>query len=162
MKKPFFPLFGVAMALVMVLSLGTVALASNPGAVWTTDAAGNPVNQNIFQLKTDVYLNGGPHSEGGDGLPDGDYYVKVTSPSGQILGTSLGLSNQTPVHVTDGDFDQVYQLWLIVSDGTHQYGYNDTPNNGNEYKVWISQSPTFPGGATKTDNFKVLTRGCGE
>jgi hypothetical protein len=53
-----------------------------------------------------------------------------------------------------------YQLASIViraSDSTA--GYDDTTNNGGEYKVWVSTSPTFDNDLTKTDNFKVKASG---
>jgi len=84
------------------------------------------------------------------------YYVQVTAPGGGILGTSVGSSTPTPVHVTDGSFDHLYQLWSLVyksSDSTQ--GYDDTTNPGGVYKVWVSQDATFPNNLSKTDNFKV-------
>ena len=95
---------------------------------------------------------------GAAGLPDGDYYIQVTEPNGTLLGTSVGSTNPTPVHVAGGDFQVCYQLANVVylpNDLTTK-GYNDTSNPGGEYKVWVSADATFPGGSTKTDNFKVL------
>jgi len=40
-------------------------------------------------------------------------------------------------------------------------GYNDTPNDGGEYKVWVSSVATFDNDSTKTDNFKVREGGGG-
>ncbi|HEX7041897.1 MAG TPA: hypothetical protein VF189_01475, partial [Patescibacteria group bacterium] len=126
------------------------------GATFTTDVVCNGTNVNLFSDKDSVYLDGGPMHGGAAGLTDGYYYVQVTEPNGTLLGTSIGSSNSTPVHVTNGNFDQCYQLSAILiknSDGTQ--GYDTTTNNGKEYKVWVSESSTFPGGSTKTDNFKV-------
>ena len=139
----------------------TFAAAPMPGAIWTTDSTGTVVNQNIYDYKTDVYLNGGPKSSGSPGLPDGYYYVKVTAPNGQILGSSVGGSYGavTTVQVINGRFIQIYQLWTIVRSASSEFenqGYNDTPNPGNEYKVWLSQDPDFANSSSKTDNFKVL------
>ena len=123
------------------------------GAIFTTDNTCTGVNLNIYDAKKDVYLDGGPEG-GGPGLPDGDYYVQVTAPGGDVLGTSVGSGNPTPVHVTNGDFDACYQLWAILfkaSDGTQGYDY--TTNNGEEYKVWVSPDSGFID--QKTDNFKV-------
>jgi hypothetical protein len=36
-----------------------------------------------------------------------------------------------------------------------QPGYCTTDNPGGEYKVWVSQVPTFDSNSSKTDNFKV-------
>jgi hypothetical protein len=126
---------------------------SNTGAIWTTDVACGGVDLNVgYQSKTDVYLNGGPNGNG-QGLADGFYWVKVESPSG----TLLGISTSADVHVTGGHLDHCYQLWSVVSQppALSAVGYLDTDNSGGEYKVTISQESDFPGGTTKSDNFKV-------
>jgi hypothetical protein len=126
------------------------------GAIFTTNSTCTGTNVNIFEDKDDVYLNGGPAHPGAAGLPDGNYYVKVTEPNGTLLGTSVGSANQTPVHVTSGEFDLCYQLSAILikaSDSTP--GYDDTGNSGGEYKVWVSTVDTFANDSSKTDNFKV-------
>ncbi len=118
----------------------------------------NDTNKNIFESKPDVYLDGGPRRIGSAGLPDGNYYVKVTDPSGAVLLGSMTAAQflAAPVVVEAGSFKVCYQLLAIVTqpDGT-TVGYLDTPNNGLEYKVWVSQDPTFPEYKSKTDNFKV-------
>src|SRR5512134_966486 len=150
-------------ALVVALAVGVaVAAAPLPGAIFTTDVGGS-VNINIYDSKEAVYLNGGPAHPGAAGLPDGYYYVQVTTPDGDLLGTSVGCTTETPVHVTDGEFDEVYQLWAIVckaSDDTQ--GYDDTTNPGGEYKVWVSTVGTFDNNSSKTDNFKVDLEGSSE
>ena len=162
MKRVFSALLVVVMALALFLSVSPVAFAASmPGAIWTTDSTGARINQNIYDSKLDVYLNGGPKSSKAPGLPDGYYYVKVTAPNGQILGSSVGgsIGAVTTVRVVNGRFVQIYQLWTIVrsvSSGFQNQGYNNTPNPGNEYKVWLSQDPNFANSSSKTDNFKVL------
>jgi hypothetical protein len=166
MKKVLTYVLPLIMAAAMVLSTSMVALAAPmPGAIWTTNPTGTTVNQNTYAYKTDVYLNGGPKSIGIPGLPDGYYYVKVTSPNGQILGSSVGGTDGavTTVQVTNGRFVTRYQLWTIVrsaGSGFANQGYDNTPNPGNEYKVWLSLDPNFSNSASKTDNFKVLNPGC--
>jgi hypothetical protein len=94
-------------------------------------------------------------------LPDGEYYVQVTAPNGTLLGTSIGAADETPVVVSAGEFATCYQLQAIVikaSDLTA--GYDNTPNAGGEYKVWVSSASDFSGGSTKTDNFKVKEVTC--
>lgn len=131
--------------LVIGLRLVPVVWAAG-GAVWTTDASGNQVNQNIYAAKQDVYLNGGPNSSGGGatGLADGNYFVKVTEPNGTLLGSSG--SNTVPV------VEGVFSL-ISLYDLTH---FADTTNPGGEYKVWVSLDSSFPNNDSKTDNFKVL------
>ena len=145
---------GLAALSTVALVAGAIAAPPISGAIFTTDV-NNTVNENIYDDKLDVYLNGGPSKPGAAGLPDGYYFVQVTDPSGQtILGTSVGTANETPIHVTDGEFDENYQLWSIVSINGVQ-GYDDTPNNGGEYKVHVSSVSDFENNSTKTDNFKV-------
>jgi hypothetical protein len=132
------------------------------GAVFTTDSTCTGVDLNIYGSKDDVYIDGGPSHPGAAGLPDGEYYVQVPEPDGTVLGTSIGTSDETPVSVTNGDFDACYQLSAILlkaSDGTT--GYDGTSNPGGEYKVWVSNDPDFANDSTKTDNFKVKSSGGG-
>ncbi len=150
----------IAVSLVVSLLIATVlpvlAAPPLPGAIFTTDGTCTGVNINLFDSKDEVYLDGGPAHPGAAGLPDGYYYVQVTEPGGTLLGTSVGSGNETPVHVTDGEFDECYQLSAILikaSDGTP--GYDDTSNPGGEYKAWVSNEASFTNNSTKTDNFKV-------
>lgn len=152
--------FIVSMALCLVFA-GTVVrsvFAGQPisGAVFTTESICNGTNLNIFTSKDAVYLDGGPEHQGAAGLPDGSYYVKVTTPNGNLLGTSIGSGNDAPVHVTNGSFDKCYQLSaILIKNSDHTVGYDTTTNNGGEYKVWASTTDSFDNDATKTDNFKV-------
>jgi hypothetical protein len=154
-----------AIALVCVVAGISSALATTPvsGAIFTTDSACNGTNINIYGDKADVYLNGGPARDGAAGLPDGYYYVQITEPNGTLLGTSVGTANETPVHVTNGEFDQCYQLFSILHKASDAgvpplptNGYDTTGNPGGEYKVWVSTDSSFTNSETKTDNFKVI------
>ncbi len=148
-----------------VVAVGVVssAFAQLPGAIFTTDSTCSGVDLNIYTSKLDVHIDGGPSHPGAASLPDGSYYVQVTDPSGAVLlGTSIGTGDPKPFVVANGAPLDCYQLWAIVikgSDGTQ--GYDDTPNNGNEYKVWVSTDPTFTNSSTKTDNFKAFLSGGG-
>src|SRR5215813_4287007 len=126
-----------------------------PGAIFTTDSSCTEVNQNIFDNKEDVYVDGGPAHPGAAGLPDGSYCVQVTDPSGQ---TVLGKSDPGAVTVVGGEFVQCYQLSSILKTGSSGFtvpGYDDTPNPGGEYKVWVSTDCNFDNNSSKTDNFQV-------
>jgi len=169
--KPVFPsklrltAIGSMIALACMVAGVGASLADAPvsGAIFTTDSTCAGTNVNIYGDKADVYLDGGPAHPGAAGLPDGSYYVQITAPDGTQLGTSVGSGNETPVQVTGGEFDACYQLAAILiktSDATA--GYDDTPNPGGEYKVWVSTEPTFTNSQTKTDNFKVKDEGEGE
>ena len=158
-------LVAVGFALALACVVGSVAaLGATPisGAIFTTDEACEGTDLNIYGSKDAVYLDGGPAHEGAAGLPDGYYYVQVTEPDGTLLGTSVDTEDETPVHVTGGEFDGCYQLSAILhkaSDvGSPPFpidGYDTTSNPGGEYKAWISTQSTFPNDETKTDNFKV-------
>jgi len=139
-----------------------IATAGEPmsGAVFTTDSACTGVDLNLYAEKDDVYIDGGPHHEGAAGLPEGEYYVQVTEPNGDLLGTSIGSADETPVTVVGGEFVTCYQLSAILlkaSDSTQ--GYDDTGNPGGVYKVWVCTQDDFSPSSCKTDNFKVKTDG---
>lgn len=138
------------------------ASSSGPlvGAIFTTGAACTGTNVNIFAVKNQVYLDGGPSHPGAAGLPNGYYAVRVTDPSGStLLGTTVGSADDAPVQVVNGEFASCYRLSAILVRGSNgQPGYDDTPNGGGEYKVWISNGSDFV--VSKTDNFKVKSTEC--
>src|SRR5215471_8516216 len=126
-----------------------------PGAIFTTDSSCTEVNQNIYDNKADVYIDGGPAHPGAAGLPDGSYCVQVTDPSGQ---TVLGISDPAAVTVANGEFVQCYQLTSILKTASSNFtvpGFDDTPNPGGEYKVWVSTDCNFNNNTSKTDNFQL-------
>jgi hypothetical protein len=156
MKKKLLRIMVLTVVLVLSLAIAAPALATTPmpGAIWTTNSLGVKVDQNLYAAKTDVYLNGGPASSSAPGLPAGNYYVKVTTPGGTMLGKSLTAS----VAVGASGRINIVQLWSLVyrtSTGYTVLGYDNTTSNGGEYKVWVSQTNTFPDCSSKTDTFKV-------
>jgi len=145
-----------AAAVLALLFAANTTLRANPlpGAIYTTDVGCNGVDLNIYGSKADVYLNGGPNHAGA--LPNGSYYVKVTNPSGSLLlGTSIGSGNDTPFVVTGGLANCIQLTAVLIKASDSTPGYDDTDNNGGEYKAWVSTDPTFPDNSSKTDNFKV-------
>jgi hypothetical protein len=147
------------------------------GAIYTTKGDGSLVNGNVYDSKDQVYLNGGPPPNApcsAAGLPDGEYYFQVTDPSGTVL-----LSNdpigERKVRVTGGVFTQYLGTTHAVGTGrcpgaisVALFPYDDTPNPGGEYKVWLTRvedyDPTqgvfgFLPAKSKTDNFKVRMAG---
>lgn len=128
------------------------------GAVFTTNEQCLTVNANIYEAKSAVYLDGGPANNQTPGLPSKtSFYVQVTEPDGTVLGSSVyNTGSKTPL-TTDANGIVVgcLQLQQIVSLANGTPGFADTSNNGGEYKVWISTSPTFDNRFSKTDNFKV-------
>ncbi len=155
-----------------------------PGAIFTTDITGARVNQNLYSAKcgpNGVYLDGGPGPNApatAAGLPNGDYYFQVTDPSGKTL-LSTDIVADRIVTVSGGLF--VSSIHPNFPDTGGSGGvtvelcpFNDTPNNGGVYKVWVTPVADFVGdpgsvdftcghgcfhgfipAASKVDNFKV-------
>jgi hypothetical protein len=184
------PLRWLAVAAVAALPLGMAvapaAASGVSGAIFTTLADGSEVNANIYASKADVYLDGGPGPgapQTAAGLPDGVYVFMVTDPSGKTLLstdpaqcrqftvtggiiTSTAPSPASCAHVTGVSVDHGATTIQLLP-------YNDTPNNGDEYKVWATPvgdyacpltvvdcsaqgaKHGFIPGDSKTDNFKV-------
>jgi hypothetical protein len=175
-----------ALLSVAVILLAAPANAQLSGAIFTTVANGTEVNFNIYGDKNDVYLDGGPGPgapQTAAGLPDGVYVFQVTDPSGKTL-LSTDIAACRRFRVSSGIITM-----LIVASPTcgaaHQTGvdadhgavtvqlmpYNNTPNNGGEYKAWAtpvgnytcpltavdcgSDTHGFVNRYSKTDNFKV-------
>lgn len=172
----------------MVFALGLAASAANAdaisGAIFTSTADGATVNGNIYDAKEDVYLNGGPVNVpgcNGGALEDGEYYFQVTDPSGAVLLSTDAIGNRR-FRVTGGEIstnlgapaahvDEIPNPAVSCGSLVIQLmPFNDTPNNGGVYKVWITRVSDFAffcglnpdcglagfvPGHTKTDNFKV-------
>ena len=149
------------------------------GAIYTSKPDGTSVNANLYENKADVYLNGGPNNypgcNGGD-LDDGDYYFQVTNPSGSVLLSQDGIEARKfrvaggGISENLGTHPSVAPVNSCGSLAIQLIPYADTPNNGGEYKVWITRTSDFAaacypsadcglggfkGGSIKTDNFKV-------
>jgi len=150
------------------------AVARLPGAIFTTLRDGTAVNANIYSDKADVYLDGGPKNPGDAALPEGDYVFEVTDPSGSVL-LSTDPSGCRMFHVDIGG-----RITAVLGGAcAHAWGndvvragnmtvqlmpYDDTPNNGGEYKVSVTPAEAYQSFGdfeprfTKTDNFKVLVQ----
>jgi hypothetical protein len=113
----------VAVATVMSLLVIRGVTAPLSGAVFTTTADGEIVNENVhYDSKIDVYLDGGPGPHApktAAGLPDGNYYFQVTDPSGAVL-LSEDPAKCREIRVKGGVIVQ------LVSIG-QTYGPNNTP-----------------------------------
>jgi len=158
------------------------ATAQISGSIFTSLDDGGNVNANLYDLKSDVYLNGGPQNEHSSGLPDGEYFYQVTSPNGVLLSSDpadcrlLMVSGEAVMGSINGPGGCAGHAngLLNPSNGsipTQLIPFDDTPNMGGEYKVWLipnnhsgcaaavdSTDPTvllFDNGCVKTDNFKV-------
>ncbi len=185
----------VCLALAVSASAVSAQTSSLPltGAIFTTLSDGSRVNANIFSAKCDglgVYLDGGPGPNAPQtaaGLPDGDYFFQVTDPSGKTLlstdpqkyrrfTVTAGIITSRVTPAVPGDHD----TGIDVDHGAvtvELCPFLDTPNNGGEYKVWVTRVSDFSGNPdivdngynpgffhgfipsrTKTDNFKVRAR----
>src|SRR5437773_3796168 len=182
----------LAVAVFVVVAFASLYAHAPSGAIFTTVVDGTEVNYNIYQAKEDVYLDGGPGPgapQTAAGLDDGTYVFQVTDPSGKtLLSTDPVACRQFTVsggiivstvplascgHVTGTDVDHGAITIQLMP-------YNDTPNPGGEYKVWVTLlddylcaadlsivdcGPKKQGAAhgfvprhTKTDNYKVQGR----
>jgi hypothetical protein len=177
-----------AAALPLALGVSTARAAAPSGAIFTTVADGSEVNFNIYPSKDAVYLDGGPGPgapQTAAGLDDGIYVFQVTDPSGKTLLstdpaecrqftvsagiiTSVAPSPSGCAHVTGLDVDHGAITVQLMP-------YNDTPNPGGEYKVWVTMVSDYACNSdlsqvdcaakgtkhgfvpadSKTDNFKV-------
>jgi hypothetical protein len=152
-------------ALVAGLVLAALLVTGGPpaqaqqvsGAIFTTLADGSEVNFNIYPNKEAVYLDGGPGPgapQDAAGLPDGTYVFQVTDPSGKtLLSTDPARCRQFTVsggiitgvvatgceHVTGLDQDHGATTVQLMP-------YLDTPNNGGEYKVLVTELSDFLAG----------------
>jgi hypothetical protein len=179
---------GAAIPLALLFS-APMSVAAGPsggqisGAIFTSDVTGVPVNLNHYQAKEDVYLNGGPGINapaGAAGLPAGTYTFQVTAPPGG--GKPFTLLSTDPLSCRQFTVDASGVIQNVTASGAcaHKTGisgenggitvqlfpYNDTPNNGGVYKVWVTPTSRldcdkyadrgcFVPRYSKTDNFKV-------
>jgi hypothetical protein len=194
--------FLCALCIALTVAACVPSYAGGPGlsgAIFTTLPDGSEVNFNIYSDKTLVYLDGGPPlgaPAGAAGLPgpgstvfgkviSGTYVFQVTDPSGKTLlstdapqcreftvdsnGVITGVTGPCPHNPGTNMFTQVGATTVEL------FPFDDTPNNGGEYKAWVTPieffgcSLTATGSArncgvgkfgftpadSKTDNFKV-------
>lgn len=145
------------------------------GAIYTSLAGGQTVNANNYASKDLVYLNGGPNNSqcNSGSLDAGEYYFQVTNPSGSVLLSSDDISERA--FTVAGGVISAYAGSHATAVNTGPCGgisiqlmpYDDTPNNGGVYKVWITRTNDyfpdkgtfgFISGHTKTDNFRTQDR----
>jgi hypothetical protein len=134
-----------------------VGAHQSSGAIFTTLPDGSAVNFNIYSSKDLVYLDGGPGQNApktAAGLDDGTYVFQVTDPSGKtLLSQDVAACRQVTVaggvitaslkpagcpvpHLTGVDVD-----WAATT--VQLMPYDDTPNNGGEYKAWVTYLEDF-------------------
>ncbi len=160
-----------------VLSAGMTSLAiahAPSGAIFTTLEDGSEVNFNQYPSKEAVYLDGGPGPgapQTAAGLDDGRYVFQVTNPSGRKL-LSTDPAGCRMFDVVDG---VIYDV--VAYDGcAHNTGfdidhgattvqlfpYDDTPNPGGVYKVWVVRLEDFLAGCEElgvTNGLEVVDAG---
>src|SRR5215216_1759053 len=173
-------LLALAMAVPFLTMSRKVAAEGFFGAIQTSKGDGTTVNQNLYDSKEDVYLNGGPQNANSAGLPPGDYYFQVTNPNGSTL---LSTDNASCRQVTVDSSGRIAGAAAAAGLCAHPNGtanaangslpvqlapFNDTDNNGGEYKAWLIRKTVntsiseadpkviiFDERDAKTDNFKV-------
>jgi hypothetical protein len=178
-NRNYLLVLGVTIISLLTMVLNTAAMAQQvSGAIFTTDAYSTFVNANVYDIKEDVYLNGGPRPNApctAAGLPDGDYYFQVTDPSGSQLLSMDGIGDRV-VTVSHGliiGYSGPHGIGMgkcVAFNGfnitVQLYPFKLTPNPGGEYKAWMTKvgdyditmtkgSFGFIPSKSKTDNFKV-------
>jgi len=150
---------GLVLAALLITGGSPAQAQQVSGAIFTTLADGSEVNFNIYPNKEAVYLDGGPGvgaPQDAAGLPDGTYVFQVTDPSGKtLLSTDPARCRQFTVsggiitgvvatgcqHLTGLDQDHGATTVQLMP-------YLDTPNNGGEYKVLVTEVSDFLAGCT--------------
>ncbi|MGH8245900.1 MAG: hypothetical protein ACREUU_05655, partial [Gammaproteobacteria bacterium] len=165
-RKTCTAFLAVSISLFLLISMLPVPRASAApplsGAIFTTNANGTRINQNHFNDKCEVYLDGGPGPSAPQwaaGLPDGDYYFQVTDPSGRTLLSTDPVANRQ-FRVTGGIISGLSGLGNHVTGTDVDHGgktiqlcpYLDTPNNGGVYKVWVTRIEDFVGNPNNVDS----------
>jgi len=174
---------GVVAAVIGVVLFGAVGVAQAQqffGSIFTTKSDGTLVNQNVFDLRSDVYLNGGPQNANSNGLPDGTYYYQVTDPNGaDLLSTDPAVCRQVTVlsgvvHGATGPCPHANGSTNPTTGAipVQLVPFDFTTNGGGEYKVWLIRQTAdtsidpnddtvllFKRSDAKTDNFKVKETG---
>lgn len=165
----------MAQVFVLVVALCVAAGTANAQAVYTSLADGTTVNANLYNSKEDVYLNGGPQNPNGSGFPTGFYYFVVTDPSGAVELSTDNLNCRIAWVSPNGVVSGVNagtnpgNTGCLHPEGSYNPNnlstpvklmpFNNTPNNGGEYKLWfwpIGEGADYKSArGTKTDNFKV-------
>lgn len=151
------------------------------GAIYTTTFDGLLVNENTYSSKDGVYISGGPQNANAGGLPDGTYYFQVTDPSGAtLLSTDAAVCRQLVVFsgkvaAASGPSCQHSTGIPNSANGSTPVKlspFDNTPNSGSQYKVWLIQQGAgttvaadgrhinFTPNNAKTDNFKVVFVPC--
>ncbi len=183
----------IALALAIVLAMGIVLSASAvSGAAFTTynpwvdgefkDVCKNSqVNCNIYGIKPDVWLNGGPAANGLG--PDGEYFFAVLVPGGQPNPNDGGVKNLSD------DYDAYTNRTFTISngevslyEGTHDMDSGGTINAARPYcgiqrgcvpdgeppfiRLYPYANTTNPGGVyilaicSLEDGYPVVPRAC--
>lgn len=177
LRRPLIAAFILIAAL--LVGLHASAGSAHAGAIHTTTADGTVVNQNLFDNREDVYLDGGPQNQNSAGLADGIYYFQVTDPSGQTLlstddavNRQLVVSNGVVAGAYTAGIPQPHADGIFNPNNGHTpvqlFPFDWTPNAGGEYKAWLIQQTVntfidandprvihFQNNDSKTDNFKV-------
>jgi hypothetical protein len=180
--KTLLPLTVIALVAIIGFKFTQSVSAGFSGAIFTTLSDGGTVNQNLYESKDLVYLNGGPQGQNGPKLPNGTYYFQVTTPNGGLLSTDPARCRQ--LTVANGVISGAAGA-CPHSNGTFNPAnfttpvklmpFDNTTNAGGEYKVWLIRQATttvivgdpltspllsFSNSNAKTDNFKVRETLC--
>ncbi|GAA4861958.1 hypothetical protein [Luteimonas vadosa] len=177
------PRLGAALLVFLAATLATSPASAHAinGAIYTSTFDHTEVNANQYATKDAVYLNGGPSNSGckGGSLDDGIYHFQVTNPSGSVLLSTGSTIWERTMEVSGGVISSNLGNQAKHPNGNvspcgslaiRLFPFDDTPNTGGVYKVWITRADDFEAacgvgvdcglagfvpGHTKTDNFRV-------
>jgi hypothetical protein len=184
----FAAVLAAALAVAALAPMG--ALAAGDAAYTTFDPTlggcvhNSENNCNIYESKSDVYINGGP--SGGNGLANGEYFFAVLAPgcqnggfldgaNGNLSDKTVGTKESGCSDTGKGEGDPVTNRTFTVANGvissysgTHEKGtatngdmiislapYDDTPNPGGVYILAICPVGAKTAAPCKFDAFKV-------
>jgi len=157
-------LLALTVAVALPLYAGGPGLS---GAIFTTLPDGSEVNFNIYSDKTLVYLDGGPPvgaPAGAAGLPgpgstvfgttiSGTYVFQVTDPPGKTqLSTDAAqcreftVDSNGVINGVTGPCPHAFSFNTNTQAGgttVQLFPFDDTPNKGGEYKVWVTPIEFF-------------------
>ena len=115
------------------------------GAIFTTDRTGKPVNLNIYDMKRDVYLNGGPGINAPDdaaGLPAaGELLAHLIDRDGNLCDYEL---NARLVAMSPAELDAV-PMTIGVAAGANKIAPICAALRGNHLKALVLDEATANG-----------------
>jgi len=132
------------------------------GAIFTTDSTCSGVDLNIYTSKSDVYLDGGPQSNG-PSLPPVPTMFKSRNPMGHCWARAWEPSNPTPLVVaSDGSASCIQLSNVLIKTAITQLATMIRPMLAANIRSGRRKTLLSPNDGSKTDNFKVNVNSNGQ